>query len=108
MAWNGSDGGVGDSAQRTPSARDAKNAKAGGIGRRALLLIVAVVCAIAGVVWLLRGGRGSEEETKSDERKPARIREATPVLRKETPTEESAESIPRRRSPPSGRRFLTA
>ena len=99
MAWNGSDGGVGDSTQRTPSVRDAKNAKAGVGGRRALPLIVAVVCAIAGVVWLFLGGRGSEEETKSDERKPARIREATPVLRKESPTEESAESIPKEKKP---------
>jgi len=32
MAWNGSDGGAENSTQRTPSARDAKNAKAGAGG----------------------------------------------------------------------------
>ena len=76
MAWNGSDGGVGNSTQRTPSARDAKNAKVGeGVHARRVtlpsgasrtsaptvrgLVALAIVVVGGGLAWWLVTGRGN-------------------------------------------------
>ena len=69
MAWNGSDGGVGKSTQRTPSARDAKGygragarpSREGSASRTSRvkgLVALAVVVVGGGLAWWWVGGRG--------------------------------------------------
>ena len=62
MAWNGSDGSPVNSTQRTPSARDAKNAKGceGGASKTSRvkgLVALAIVVLGGGLVWWWVGGR---------------------------------------------------
>ncbi len=87
MAWNGSDGGASSSTQRTPSARDAKNAKVGERGASRTprptvrgLLALAIVVAGGGLAWwFVAGSRASVPEVPDVADVPSRVKEQRPA-----------------------------
>ena len=99
MAWNGSDGGVGSSTQRTPSARDAKNAKAGGGGAartpRSLRGLIAFAIVVVGgglAWWWVSGSRASVPEVPDVADVPSLVKEQRPAavaLKRDPPDNEA-------------------